>query len=500
MLPARAAEALVRAGTARRAAAFERALRDPEQAQRAALARIVRASAATEYGRSLGLARSAGADEFRARVPVADYAALEPWIARQRAHGGAVIAPGRVHGYQPTSGSAGAAKRIPYNDALMGAFRSLFCIWAHDLLTHGLALRSGRIFISVSPSRPSAGELQDDRQYLGRGLRLLIGSRLVAPPEVPPGDMAGFRDGLARALLACADLEIVSVWSPSYFLVLLEHIEQHRTRLCAALPPGRRPALMRDPLDWTRVWPGLQLVSCWTSAAAAGPAARLAELLPHARMQGKGLLCTEAPLTVPITGAAGCVPLLDEVFLELEDEHGRLFLMHEAEPGRRYSILLTQPGGLLRYRIGDRVGVTGRYRASPVLSFEGRADSVSDIVGEKLDEAFVAEVLQRLASRGSFCLLVPALREGGRPCYRLLTDDPRATLADGVEHALMQSYRYREARLLGQLDAVRATVISDMRRRYHDALAADGMRPGDIKERALLPSLERARRLLAQLA
>lgn len=499
MLAPRAAAWLLRVGTARRAAAFQRALESPARAQRAVLARILRACGRTEYGRSLGIAPMQGPDEFRARVPISDYAALEPWIARQRASGGAVIAPGRVRGYQPTSGSGGAAKRIPYNDALLNTFRSLFHVWAHDLLMDGLSLRSGRTFISVSPPQPSAGELQDDREYLGPALRLLIGRYLVAPPRVSPGDMAGFRDGLAQALVACADLEIVSIWSPSYLLILLEHIGEHRVRFRSGLSDPRRAALMRDPPDWPGVWPQLQLVSCWTSAAAAGPAARLAKLLPHARLQGKGLLCTEGPVTVPLTAAAGCVPLLDEVFLELEQADGRLVLLQDAEIGREYSILVTQPGGLLRYRVGDRVRVTGRFKSSPVIRFEGRADAVSDIVGEKLDEAFVGEVLRRHSAPGSFCLLLPVQPEAERPYYHLLTDDPRTVLADGVERGLMDSYRYREARLLGQLDAVRATVRGDMRRRYQDALAADGMRAGDIKERTLLPSLDRARRLLAQL-
>lgn len=500
MLAPRVAAWLLRAGTARRAATFQRALESPARAQRVALAGILRACAGTEYGRSLGIAPTHGPDEFRARVPISDYAALEPWIARQRASGDAVIAPGRVRGYQPTSGSGGAAKHIPYNDALLGTFRSLFYVWAHDLLMDGLSVRSGRTFISVSPSQPPAGELQDDREYLGPVMRALIGGSLVAPPRAQPGDIAGFRDGLAHALVACSDLEIVSVWSPSYLLILLEHIGQHRARFCVGLSHARRAALTRDPPDWSGVWPQLQLVSCWTSAAAAGPAARLAKLLPHARLQGKGLLCTEAPVTVPLSAAAGCVPLLDEVFLELEQADGRLVLLQDAEVGREYSILITQPGGLLRYRVGDRVQVTGAFKSSPVIRFEGRADAVSDIVGEKLNEAFVGEVLRRHSAPGSFCLLLPVQPGAARPYYRLFTDDPRTVLADGVEHGLMDSYRYREARLLGQLDAVRATVRGDMRRRYHDALAADGMRAGDIKERALLPSLDRARRLLAQLA
>jgi hypothetical protein len=449
----RAAGALLRLASAPRAAAFQRALDDPAAAQRRVLARLA------------GL----GIEEFRERVPVSDYAALEPRIER--------LAPGRVRCYESTSGSSGTPKRIPYNDALLASFRSLFAIWAHDLLTHALRPRSGRTFISLSsPIRGPSG-FADDRDYLGGLSRALIGRFLVTPPRFAAGQTPeAWRDALARALLACRDLEVISVWNPSYFLILLEHIEERH-----------------GAMDWKRVWPALQLVSCWRDGAAAAPAARLAALLPHARLQGKGLVATEAPVTVPLEEAGGCVPLVDEVFLELEDERG-LILLHEARPGAVYELVLSQAGGLLRYRLGDRVRVAGTYRGTPMLAFAGRAGAVSDLVGEKLDEAQVSRALEALAP-GSFCTLLPVLPEEGRAHYRLLTDDARPDLAAALDAALMQAFRYREARLLGQLEAVRSTSRADMRRAVHDALVDAGMKAGDIKDRALIASLELARRI-----
>jgi len=69
-----------------------------------------------------------------------------------------------------------------------------------------------------------------------------------------------------------------------------------------------------------------------------------------------------------------------------------------------------------------------------------------------------------------------------------------------LDAALMQALRYREARLLGQLDPVQATRGPDIRRAVHDALIATGMKAGDIKDRALISSLEHARRVSAQLS
>ena len=495
MLGAVAASAL-RAYSAPGAWRFARALEDVAAAQRAALARIVRACAGTRYGRALGLAADDGLESFRTKTPVVDYAAVAPWIAAQRAGEAAALTPGRTRCYEPTSGSSGAIKLIPYNDAMLRTFRGMFAVWAHDLLAHTLTPRSGRTFMSVSAPVPRADGFADDREYLGGPVRALVGRFIVTPPRAR--DPEAFRDALACALVAAGDLEIVSVWNPGYLLTLLDHFEAQRERLLPRLAPERRTVLARDPIVWQDVWPSLQLLSCWTAAAAAAvPARALAERFPCATMQGKGLLATEAPITVPLVRAAGCVPLVDGVFLEFENDTGRIHLLDEVAPDAEYAVIVTQPGGLLRYRLGDRVRVTGRYRDAPLLEFVGRADAVSDLVGEKLGDAFVDPVLAGILHSGAFRALLPLLPETGRPRYCLLTDDANPDVAGRLEAALAQAFRYREARLLAQLDAVEVIARPGMRVIVHDAFVAAGMKAGDIKEQALVTSPDVARRVHA---
>lgn len=483
----RLAAPLVRACCAPRAAAFQRALEDVPTAQRRTLDAIVGASAATDYGRLHGVAPGQGIDEFRGRVPVAEYSSLAPWIERQRDERRPLITPGAIRCHEPTSGSGGPVKHIPYNDALLRSFRGMFSIWAHDLLEHRLRPRSGRTFMSVSPASGNAEGFSDDREYLGGALRALVGRFLVMPHGLKNRDDAdGFRDALACALLTCGDLEIVSIWNPGYLLVLMEHVEAHRERLLPLLPRKRRAVLEHASVSWPAVWPQLQLISCWTAASAAAPARRLADFFPGVAMQAKGLLATEAPLTVPLVPAGGALPLVDEVFLELEAGDGSLRLLHEAQADCEYALIVTQAGGLLRYRLGDRVRIGGNYRGCPMLEFVGRADAVADLVGEKLEESFVAQVLQRVAAAGAFCTLLPVLPPAGQPYYCLLTDDPGEALPASLEAALSGSYRYREARLLGQLGAASVLARADMRCAVQDAMSAFGIRPGDIKDRVLL--------------
>lgn len=492
------AATLVRWSCARRATAFSRALDNVAGAQEKTLRRIVRAAASTAYGKSFQLSASDSISAFREKIPVVDYADVQPWIEAQRAGRHEAFSPGRTRCFEPTSGSSGATKHIPYNDALLGAFRSMFAIWAHDLLTHALQPRSGRVFMSVSSPLHTNGGFDDDTQYLGGPLRGVMNRFLVKTPREHDPD--SFRDALACSLVAASDLEIVSIWNPSYLLILMEHVETHRERLSSMLPRQQRNLLTGPSISWRDIWPSLQLVSCWTAAAAAVPARRLAELLPHARMQGKGLLATEAPVTLPLSAAGGCVPLVDEVFLEFEDENGRLHPCSDVQYNTLYAVVLTQPGGLLRYRLGDRVRVSGRHRDAPLLEFVGRADAMSDLVGEKLGEPFVERMLQGLVGRDTICTLLPLSPVVGSPRYCLMTDDASAELPIALEQALMTAFRYREARLLKQLDEVQVIARPDMRRKLHDAFVAAGFKAGDIKDRALIPSVELAQRVHAHVA
>jgi hypothetical protein len=471
---------------------FAAALADPEAAQRRVQARLAARLAATEYGRHLGVRTP---DDFAARVPVVDYDALAPWLARQRAEEGAVLTPERVLFYEKTSGSTGPAKYIPYTASLRRSFSRMFAVWAGDLLARGPGFTTGKLYMSVSPSfaheastaRGVPVGMADDRDYLDGWLR-----RLSAPFIVADGSLArarsveAFKERTCALLLGEPDLEVISVWSPSFLKVLLDQIVFERHIWARALAPARRRALLSDPVDWPRVWPRLRLVSCWADAAAAPQARALARLFPGVMVQGKGLLATEAPLTVPLVGAAGALPLVDEVLLELEDEDGRLVPVWAGEPGREYGVVVSQSGGLYRYRMGDRVVVGAGRGRTPGLTFVGRAVGTSDLVGEKLNERFVAQVLDEVARTAFVKTLVPVREPVDHYVLVVdrLDDDTRA-LAAALDGRLRRAHHYHHARELGQLGAPRACVAHDAAAIVSGDYGRRGVRLGDIKPRAL---------------
>ena len=263
------------------------------------------------------------------------------------------------------------------------------------------------------------------------------------------------------------------------------------------------------PLPVTELWPRLALVSTWTDAQAVRSLPALRARLPGVPLQGKGLLSTEAVVSVPLEGAPAPVLAVRSPFLEfipadapadvpsVAPSSARPLLAHELETGRTYEVVLSTAGGLLRYRIGDLVRVEGRFLETPCVRFVGRADQVSDLVGEKLHTARVSAALASLAPLGGarsavrFVMLAP---EWGRPpAYHLfvegdVSDDALAEAAVALDRRLNDSHHYGYARQLGQLGPVRAVRVRDGARLYEARLAATGQRAGVIKPADLHPT------------
>jgi hypothetical protein len=206
-------------------------------------------------------------------------------------------------------------------------------------------------------------------------------------------------------------------------------------------------------------------------------------MLPHAVLQPKGLLATEGAVTTPCS-PSWPIPALTSAFLEFIDDAGRPHLCDELRVGESYRVVMTNAGGFYRYDLGDRLRCHGHIRLSPLLEFVGR-DVVSDLVGEKLCEAFISEALGSLD--GVACL---APRTAATPFYELLIEGgcgsslpPMAAL---VDQRLCANPQYAYARRIGQLGPVGLRVVEGLMERYTRAQALRGRRLADIKAPTLI--------------
>jgi hypothetical protein len=224
-------------------------------------------------------------------------------------------------------------------------------------------------------------------------------------------------------------------------------------------PAPRRAACLAE-VDWQdprNLWPDLALVSCWTDGAAALPAAALQRRMPGIHVQPKGLLATEAAVSIPWQGRN--VALMTGAVLEFIDAGGVPRWIDELADGAVYEVVITTAGGLWRYRLGDRVQVEGFAQRTPCLRFLGRAGVVCDLVGEKLDEGFVAGCLAAVIGSANFALLTP--NPDGGAGYTLFCD---ARLEPGdllrLDRALAVNPHWAQARRLGQLLPLQTVTVA----------------------------------------
>ncbi|HEY3914988.1 MAG TPA: GH3 auxin-responsive promoter family protein [Verrucomicrobiae bacterium] len=441
---------------------FRRALREPERAQKAKLRTYLEANTQSAFGKEHGFTDIRSYEEFARRVPLGDYESFEPWIARIRGGEGNVLTREAVTHLVPTSGSTAARKLIPFTAGLQREFDAAIGAWMVDLQRQAPGILGGPAYWSITPVLREA-EVEEssvpigfdsDAAYLGGAKRWLAEAVIVRPPGAR--DVEQFRSETLRLLMRCRELRLISVWHPSFLTLLLEKVSEYPAEL----------------------WPELRVISCW----GCGTVADLRRRFPNVLIQPKGLIATEAFVTLPFEGR---YPLaLNSHFFEFIDDRRRAHPAWELRDGEKYEVVVTTAGGLWRYRLGDRVRVNGACS----LEFLGRAGNVSDRFGEKLSEAFVAEVLGEMfqASPPRFALLAPD-EDGAGLRYTLYVEgEARLGRAGELDRALRRNPHYAYCRDLGQLLPARVFGIRNSGfEAFVSRQAEAGARLGDVKPLAL---------------
>ncbi|MDJ0845029.1 GH3 family domain-containing protein [Crocosphaera sp.] len=439
---------------------FLKDLSQPRQAQDRVKNKIIQKLNKTVYGSQLNIKNR----EDWQQIPIIDYDTIEPWIKQQQQQPSAsILTPEKIHFWESTSGSTGAKKNIPYTTSLLGSFSNMFCIWAYDLIKYGPCFSTGKTYLCISPEIAQGTQGTDDSAYISPYLRWFL-TRFLLRVQGRFSTVEDFRWTLACVLLEAADLEIFSLWSPSFLTTQLDFIQANNQQLYETLKHrmscDRRQRLLEPEIPWGELWPELKLISCWDRQYAADSAQTLKHYFPKVFVQGKGLLATEAPMTIPLLQSNGFVPLLNQVVFEFLDPQHQLHSLTELELGVTYELIISQLGGLSRYKIGDRVQVSHWYLNTPCLNFVGRGEQVSDLVGEKLTIEFVRKCFNQLGylQRG-FCCLVPVM--GNPPYYCLLLEQSQEdsqTIIEKLENILQQSFHYQKARQFNQLGQLQVII------------------------------------------
>ena len=466
----------------RESQAFHAATSQIQQQQEQLLFTTLQRNAECDYGRQHHFDRIRSLDDFQKHVPVCDYESLKPRIDKIASGAQGILTTEPVLMMEPTGGSSGGTRLIPYTATLRQQFQQAISTWMHDVLAHNPGCRRGRAYWSISPAaqRPAStsGGLRigfdNDTEYLAGWQRWAMNRLLAVPSAVSQiRDIENFQYATLACLMVTSDLAMISVWSPTFLTTLLARLPEWAEQIIHDLDSGqlhwpshiddavpqhfpvprnpRRSAELRKllqelgptPAFVNHCWPSLSLVSAWGDAAAAMFVPALQSWLPGVPFQPKGLLATEGVTSFPMTSArASALAIRSHVFefvpVDVASADTAPNREHAARPkwawqleqGCRYRILLTTGGGLYRYATGDEIQVTDFLHQCPLIRFTGRAGVQSDLVGEKLHEQHVhsciMQACESLCVEPAFALLTPSLTPS--PGYRailVLKDQPR---------------------------------------------------------------------------
>lgn len=500
--------------------AFRSALMTPARQQERILKRIIASNVDSAFGREHRFREIQTLSDFAARVPVRDYDEFSPWIHRIREGESRVLTTEPIRRLVPTSGSVAARKLIPYTASMQRELNRAIGPWICDLYRQLPSTLGGPAYWSVSPLAQSEDSVQsavpigfdDDAEYLGGWRKPLVDAAMAVPSGVRRiSTIEDWRYVTLLLLLRTRNLRLISVWHPSFFELLFEAMAENWHRLivdiangtCADLAdlpanikhlvtaraaPHRAAELDRmGPTSASEFWPRLAMISCWADGHTAQAASALGENLA-VEIQPKGLLATEGVISIPF---AGLHPLaIRSHYYEFEDDSGSMFLASELRVDANYHVLLTTGGGLYRYRLNDIVKVQGMVGRTPSIRFVGKASLVSDRFGEKLNEGFVAAVLDQLfqskSTRPAFAMLAPDVDEKGVRYVLYADAELCPDFVAMIDDALHENPHYAYCRQLGQLRPPQLyRVLGDAYAQFCNYHIRMGRRLGDIKPTSL---------------
>jgi len=354
---ARLGGAALDAAVAWRRRGFERLWRQPMIVQERSLLTAVAAARNTDFGLAHDFDRVRSIDDYRARVPLCDYLGLKRWLDSAAAGAAGVTWPGRAPYCVKTSGTTAGDKAIPVTEAAFrshrrGGWDALLMaaerVGGAALLGGPLLFLGGSTALAPAPGGALVGDLSGVVVH-----RLPPGLRGRYSPGEPIASIADWPTRLAAVaeLVQRQDLRLLA-GMPSWMLVLFERIARERQ------------AVGRPLRDLGQLWPHLRVfvhggVSFAPYRAVfeawMGRALEYVEVYP----------ASEGFVGVQTERAGGLTLMLDYgifyEFVPVEDLatlRPRRHTVAEVEIGRAYALVLTTPGGLWSYVLGDTVRFT----------------------------------------------------------------------------------------------------------------------------------------------
>lgn len=461
----------------------------PKEVQERIRKDILKQNKDTVYGRKYQFHECEDITNFRQRIPLTSYEDYIPYIERMKDGEKEVLTKEELVMFELTSGSSSAKKYIPYTQSLKNEFQRGIKPWLYQLYQNVPKVKWGRSYWSITPvttkKEYSIGGtpigFEEDSEYFGVVENYLMKQIIITPKDIiEEEDIDKFYFKTIVALLREKHLTLISIWSPTLLLLLLEYLHTHEEEIVNQLSQRRKREIAEaiKARDYQTIWRKLAVISCWCDGNSATYAEQIRELFPKVYIQAKGLLATEGMISFPFVGEEAARISYRSHYYEFRSlEDGIFYEIDKLIPEKKYEIILTTGGGFYRYCLKDIVMVHEYRDGIPLVWFVGRQDRVTDLFGEKLNELFVIKQLKPIFDDNSFYMLAPE-----QDHYVLYHQSDKNIKAIKIDQLLRESFHYDYCRSLNQLKALKIFKLTgDPKEEYVKACMQQGQRLGDIK-------------------
>ena len=394
----------------------------------------------TKFGRDHGFDEIRSLEDFRQRVPIADYSHFAPYInAVAAGQTDALIPPSdELVQFTITTGSTGAPKWNPVTRTWLKEYQAGWDAWgiklfadhpnhfSHPILQmagtwdmgrtpggHQISMVSALLARRQSPLlRPyyaipeTVNDITDPVARHYTALRLSIVENIGWIILMNPGSLIRlaeigneFKESMIRDVIDGTLSSEMNIPAPTREILT-------RSYLRADAACGRKLQSIVDrtgqllPRDY---W-NQPVIGCWLGGTAGFQSRYLADYFGASPLRDMGLVSSEGRHTIPLEdGKPEGVPSLGAGFYEFLplDEQGNAAAEalegHELTEGQDYRLLITNSAGYFRFDIGDTIRCRGFRGQAPLVEFRQKYDRVGDLEGEKVTEHQIVEAAHRAA-------------------------------------------------------------------------------------------------------
>jgi hypothetical protein len=368
-----------------RGALLDRRSLDPRPSQLATLRALLRRAHDTSFGREHGFAKLRDVSEFRAHVPLRDYAALLPWLSRAIAGEANVIWPGTIPYFGMSSGTTGGNKYLPISsDFVRCQRRSGFDPIAAYVRTGGRrdVLDGKAILLGSTPQlerRASGVLVGDNTGIMARHMPRFIRHKHLPSPKVRA--LANWDRKIEALALEAVDRDVrLIAGTPAWFTGLFDEVLRVARR-------RNRPA--DRILD---VWPHLRLLT--------GGGVRYEPYRSLIEARVGGYVPYVDVYNATEGGIMGVQDRPNDPAMRLLPDNGVFFefipietlanaaperlSLWDVERDHTYALALTTPSGLFGYMLGDCVRFVSTFPHR--FLFQGRTSAFLNACGEHVSQ------------------------------------------------------------------------------------------------------------------